>query len=288
MRCCSWYDANCLVVFLVILPNSHPLYARLSSQFEGYDGYGGSIDVAKAYDEEADVVLAWDINGEPLSRDHGFPLRVIVPGRVAARSVKFLKSIKVSDEESGATWMQKDYRIPPPYADPATYDLSKAPPIQELPVQSAICSPDPEAGDVVLEKDDNSITFKGFAVSGARRRIVRVDFSVDGGNSWCEAEIIDGRKWIESDDAKGLDEATKKAIYEGAQKGWAWVKWQRTVTREEFERAKKENGDVEVVCKAVNSAWNVQPEKVRWKKGTTVVDAVSDGSFPFPSIILLL
>jgi len=228
------------------------------------DGFGCSIDIAKACDEEADVILAWAMNGEPLSRDHGYPLRIIVPGRVAARSVKFIKKITVADEESAHTWMQKDYRIPPPYADPSTYDISKAPPIQELPVQSAICSPDPEQdGGVVFTKDANELVFKGFAVSGARRRIVRVDVSVDGGDTWSEAEIMDGRKWLEQDpEAKNLDEGLKKAVWDGAHKGWAWVKWERKVTREELEKAKKEKGEVEVVCKAVNSAWNVQPEKV--------------------------
>jgi sulfite oxidase len=39
---------------------------------------------------KADVILAYEINGEPLSRDHGYPIRVIAPGIVGARSVKWL------------------------------------------------------------------------------------------------------------------------------------------------------------------------------------------------------
>lgn len=230
-------------------------------QFEGYDGYGGSIDINKAYDEEADVVLAWEMNGEPITRDHGAPVRVIVPGRVAARSVKFLKTIKVSDQESPALWQQKDYRIPPPYADPKTFDLSKAPPIQELPVQSAITSPEPE--NAVVGPNEKTLLLKGYAVSGARRRIVRVDVSIDGGDTWREAEIVDGKKWLAEDpEASKFSPEMRKAIWEGAQKGWCWSKWNLTVTREELEKVKKEKGEVEVVCKAVNSAWNVQPERV--------------------------
>lgn len=242
----------------------HPCNLQLASlvaQFEGYDGYGGSVDIAKAYDEEADVVLAWEMNGETISRDHGFPIRVVVPGRVAARSVKFLKAIRVADSESPALWQQKDYRIPPPYADPKTYDLSKAPPIQELPVQSAITTPEPE--NAVLEKGEKELVLKGYAVSGARRRIVRVDVSIDGGETWREAEITDGKKWLAEDpEAGSLSPALRKAVWDGAQKGWAWSKWSMVVGREELERVLKEKGEVEVVCKAVNSAWNVQPERV--------------------------
>ncbi|KAI9003988.1 Oxidoreductase, molybdopterin-binding domain-containing protein, partial [Hyaloraphidium curvatum] len=229
-------------------------------QFEGYDGYGGSIDISKAYDEEADVILAWSMNGQPLDRDHGAPVRVVVPGRVAARSVKFLKTVRLSDRESPAQWQQRDYRIPPPYADPATYDLAEAPPIQELPVQSAITSPDPEQG-AVLGAGEAELLLKGYAVSGARRRILRVDVSVDGGETWRGARITDGKAWLASDpDAAGLGEAERRAVWDGSQKGWCWVKWELRVPREELLRGAKD-GEVEVVCKAVNSAFNVQPEK---------------------------
>ena len=41
----------------------------------------------KALDEAGDVLLAWEMNGEPLPRDHGYPLRVLVPGHVGVRQV---------------------------------------------------------------------------------------------------------------------------------------------------------------------------------------------------------
>jgi sulfite oxidase len=50
------------------------------------------------------------MNGEPLPRDHGFPLRVVVPGTVGARSVKWLGKIVASDAESQNHWQQKDYK----------------------------------------------------------------------------------------------------------------------------------------------------------------------------------
>lgn len=49
---------------------------------------------------------AYEMNGEPLPRDHGYPLRLIVPGHVGARQVKWVHEIRVSDEEQGSTWQR--------------------------------------------------------------------------------------------------------------------------------------------------------------------------------------
>src|SRR6476469_2567272 len=55
--------------------------------------FGGSIPLDKA--RRPEVLLAWAMNGEPLAAVHGAPLRVVVPGYIGARSVKWLTRVEV-------------------------------------------------------------------------------------------------------------------------------------------------------------------------------------------------
>lgn len=57
--------------------------------------YETSIPLLKALDFTGDVILCYEMNGEPLPRDHGYPLRMIVPGYNGARSVKWLKRLTI-------------------------------------------------------------------------------------------------------------------------------------------------------------------------------------------------
>jgi sulfite oxidase len=106
-------------------------------QFSGLEAYGASIPLPTALDPSGDVLLAFGMNGKPLPRDHGFPLRSVVPGHVAARSVKWLSKITVADEESPSQWQRRDYKSfgPNEGSDP---DWERAKAIQQMPVTSAI------------------------------------------------------------------------------------------------------------------------------------------------------
>lgn len=64
----------------------------------------------KALNPQNDVILAYEMNGEPIPRDHGFPVRAIVPGVVGARNVKWLGRIELSEVESDSHWQQNDYK----------------------------------------------------------------------------------------------------------------------------------------------------------------------------------
>ncbi|GFP59924.1 sulfite oxidase [Trichoderma asperellum] len=181
-------------------------------QFSGMEAYGSSIPIKKAVDPQGDVLLAYGMNGKPLPRDHGYPLRSIVPGHVAARSVKWLRHIALSDEESPSQWQRKDYKCFGP--NQTKVDWEAAPAIQELPVQSAITGVN--LGDWTLSTQSESsnsarpakeVTLNGYAYSGGGRAVIRVDVSLDDGKSWSQANLLP-------------DQAPK---VEG--KAWSWKQW---------------------------------------------------------------
>lgn len=202
---------------------------------EGADGspYGASIPVEKGFNPFGDVLLAYEMNGETLPRDHGYPIRVVVPGVVGARNVKWLNRIVLSPEESTSHWQQNDYKGFNPGVDWDTLDYSKAPAIQNMPVTSQICEPD--NGSTVKVGSDGTVRLKGYAYSGGGNRIIRVDLTADGGKTWFEGKI----------DAQ---DTVKEPRHYG------WTVWSADV------KVNKEQSNLEVWCKAVDSNNNVQPE----------------------------
>uniref|UniRef100_D3TPZ1 sulfite oxidase n=1 Tax=Glossina morsitans morsitans TaxID=37546 RepID=D3TPZ1_GLOMM len=208
--------------------------------FEGADldptasPYGASIPLSKAMDERGDVILAYEMNGKPLSRDHGFPIRVIVPGTVGARNVKWLTRVTVANKESSSHWQQNDYKGFSPSTDWDTVDFTKSPAIQAMPVTSAICSPN--VGEKVKISPKGFITVRGYAWSGGGRRIVRVDITANKGKSWYVADL-------EQED-----------LPDGRHYGWSL--WTVHIPVDKSLRGQ----EIEIWSKAVDSAYNVQPE----------------------------
>ena len=74
--------------------------------------FGGSIGLDKALAGE--VTLAWAMNGQPLSAAHGAPVRVVVPGYIGARSVKWVEQVTVQDHPSDNYFQATAYRLLPP------------------------------------------------------------------------------------------------------------------------------------------------------------------------------
>jgi DMSO/TMAO reductase YedYZ molybdopterin-dependent catalytic subunit len=59
--------------------------------------------------QKSDAILAWEMNGEPLTADHGFPVRVVVPGWYGVQNVKWVNAIEVSPDRFMGRFQARDY-----------------------------------------------------------------------------------------------------------------------------------------------------------------------------------
>jgi sulfite oxidase len=211
-------------------------------RFESIDGMMVSIPIEKATNPYGDVIVAWSMNDEDLPRDHGLPLRLVVPGYAAVRSLKWLKKITISKEEAEGPWQRGlNYKILPPNVHDANeVNLDEMPGINELSVSSGITTVEPlvqgeqsVVGDIVMMK------VKGWSFAGGGRNIVRVDVTGDcAKHDWHTAKLKDG-----NDQRYG--------------RGWAWTLWEAEVPARV-----QDDGCVHLFSKGVDMAFNTQPENV--------------------------
>ena len=106
-------------------------------------GFGGSIPLAKARGEEA--LLATELNGAPLPPLHGGPLRLLVPGYIGARSVKWLGRLTLQETPSENHYQQRAYKTFPPAITSETADWAQGETLGPFRLNSAICTPPPGA-----------------------------------------------------------------------------------------------------------------------------------------------
>jgi sulfite oxidase len=172
-----------------------------------------------------DTLLAWEMNGKPLTAQHGFPLRVIAPGWAGDSWVKWLQHIEVLDHEFEGFWMKTAYRHPShPVAPGATVDPKDMVPVTDLNVKSVIAHP----GDWVRP---GSVTVQGVAWSNASP-VTKVDVSVDSGKTWASAKLL----------GTGTKYGFRKWTY-----GW-----------------KAEEGQHTLMARATNAAGQAQPLQQEW------------------------
>jgi sulfite oxidase len=187
-------------------------------------GFGGSIPLDKAMGGE--VLVAFEMNGDPLTPEHGYPLRLIVPGYIGARSVKWLARITIQAEPSRNYFQAHAYQLFPPGVNAETADWSAGLQLGELGVNAAIC--EPADGEQV---SGDTVVVRGYAISGGRR-IARVDVSSDGGKTWQTARLVQ------------------------SEERWAWTFWEaRLALRGDAARSR----EVEITARAFDAAANTQP-----------------------------
>jgi sulfite oxidase len=160
------------------------------------------------------------MNGEPLQPVHGAPLRVVVPGYIGARSVKWLERIEVRAEPWDGYFQHVVYRLLPEDETPAP---GAGMPLGLVALNADVLSP--ADGDVVAV---GPVEVRGYAFAGGERHVARVDVSLDGAATWTQAELLDdlGR--------------------------WAWRHWRITVDLAP--------GEHEIVVRAWDSSAATQPE----------------------------
>lgn len=198
---------------------AHVAFTGLDQIEKSSDVYGGSIPLEKAL--TPDVLLAYEMNGEPLSPEHGYPLRVIVPGYIGARSVKWLSEIIVQVEPSQNYFQTRAYRLFPPEVRADTAIWEEGIPLAELPINAVICSP--QDSEVV---SSDSVKVEGFAVAGGDAVIQRVELSWDNGETWHPTRIV------------------------STPQQWAWVFWELECPLTQ--------GSYSLVVRAFDSAGNSQ------------------------------
>ncbi len=183
-----------------------------------------TVPVKKAL--HPDTLLAYEMNGQALPIEHGFPLRLIVPGWAGDSWVKWLGHIEVLDREFEGFWMKTAYRHPTHPVEPGTaVDPKEMVPVTDLNVKSVIATPG--AGWI----KPGRVRISGTAWSNTSP-VTRVDVSVDGGSTWKPAKL-------------------------GKDKGqYAWRLWQLDWLAAQ--------GQHTLVARASNAAGQKQPLQQEW------------------------
>jgi len=238
-------------------------------------------------DPFGDAILAYEMNGETLPRDHGYPVRLLAPGHAGCRNVKWVRQIAVTAEaselDSGSRldrhfapdiqWQDHLDHIDPDHEGHCKVRTDQGPVIQTLPVQSVIALP---ADHSRMSGHLDTVTVAGVAWSGGGRGICRVELSTDGGNTFTAAELSQCPKEIDCPPPE-----------QGAGRNWAWHQFKQELPIPESARVQLEKGEVvhlDIACKAIDGDFNAQPEKMEqiwnvlgicsnhWSHATVVLD----------------
>ena len=160
-------QANATSVLLVGLDSESP-----------EEGFRYVLPVEKAMDP--DTLLAYELNGETLPKDHGFPLRALVPGWVGSANIKWLGRIFVSSEQISTRNNTTSYvLIGDEYAPEGE---ARGIPVTAQVIKSALALPWP------AELSAGNRLIHGFAHS-PDGTISRVEWSADSGSTWIDADL---------------------------------------------------------------------------------------------------
>jgi DMSO/TMAO reductase YedYZ molybdopterin-dependent catalytic subunit len=211
------------------------LFTGLDRGVEGGEpqAYQRSVPLELALDD--DVLLAYELNGAPLPPQHGFPLRLLVPGWYGMTNVKWLAAITLVDEPFAGYQQSHGYRLRQTEDEVGT-------PVERMLPRALMLPPGvPEFLTRGRTLAAGKHTLEGRAWSG-QAPVAAVDVSVDGGVSWQPA---------------ALDPELGR---------WAWRRWTYT-----WHAAP---GVHVLMCRARDASGASQPLEPRWNLGGYANNAV--------------
>lgn len=189
--------------------------------YEGCDSlangtYGTCLPIETVMDPNQQVLVAYEMNGEKLPPDHGFPVRMVVPGFVGARMVKWLARIWLSKEETNNYYHLYDNRF---FTEQSfrpniksVKELEDCPAFNEYSINSVITNPEHQEWlPFSSSQEDNLI--RGYAYSGGGKPIIRVELSLDSGKTWTPCKMIHPTPEQQKQNAKN----------------WVWCHWELKV-----------------------------------------------------------
>ena len=219
-----------------ILEEAEPLDDAVEVVFTGLDrgfekgveqSYQRSLELDVALAD--DVLLAYEMNGAPLLPQHGFPLRLLVPGLYGMTNVKWLAGITVVTEPFQGYQHTAGYRFRVDEGDEGT-------PVTRMQPRALMVPPGiPDFNTRARTVPVGSCVLEGRAWSGWAP-VTRVEVSADGGENWADAEL------------------------EPLGSRWGWRGWR-------YEWAADELGEYVLCCRAHDEAGNVQPDDPTWNVG---------------------
>jgi DMSO/TMAO reductase YedYZ molybdopterin-dependent catalytic subunit len=189
------------------------------------------LDIDHARDGE--VMLAFQMNGEPLPLLNGFPIRLVVPGWYSDYWVKMLSNIEVLDAPDQNYWERVGYRVPDtPHASVKPGQTGfKTVPVSRMVPRSFFTN----VTDATIVKPGAAVAVRGIAFGGDSG-VSQVELSADSGQSWQKTEL-------------GRDEGT-----------YSFRQWNTQITA-------PPSGSMTLQVRCTNARGDVQPAEPNWNGG---------------------
>jgi nitrate reductase (NAD(P)H) len=207
--------------------------------------YGTSIPLARAMNPAYDVLIAYEANGAKLQPDHGYPVRLVIPGYIGGRMIKWLAEINVISHETTNHYHYHDNRILPPHItaeESLTGNWWYKPEyiFNELNINSVLTKPDHNEMLPIDGNTGKNYELAGYAYTGGGRKITRVEISIDGGIHW------------ELTDLDRKEKPTPHGMH------WCWIWWSYSLPIASLLQCP------EIMCRAWDESNNPQPVNPTW------------------------